>query len=80
MLAVPDEEKPCVVLVDACSVAIGALLKQGPENGQLHPVPFDSRSLTTLERRYGTFKQEGVAVVFRLKRFRHFLLSGPFIV
>lgn len=33
-----------------------------------------------MENRYITFEQEAVAVIVSLKKIRHYLLSGPFVI
>lgn len=46
----------------------------------MHPVQYASRSIPKEEKWYSTFEQEALAVVFSLKKFPKYLLSGPFVI
>ena len=43
-----------------------------------HPIAFASRKLSTTEKNYTTTKKEGLAMVYALQKFRHYLLGGHF--
>jgi len=45
------------------------------ENGHDHPIHFASRQLTLAELNYIMTQQEGLGVIFSLKKFRHYLLG-----
>jgi hypothetical protein len=45
------------------------------ENGHDHPIHFASRQLTSAENNYIMTEQEGIAVIFSLKKFCHYLLG-----
>ncbi len=53
---------------------MGGTLSQLDENGHDHPIHFASRQLTSIEKNYTMTKQEGLIVIFCLKKFRHYLL------
>jgi hypothetical protein len=64
--------------VDVSSIALGALLAQPGEGDIDHPLAFSSRKLSTAEFNYTTTKREGLAMVYALKKFHHYLLGGQF--
>jgi hypothetical protein len=43
-----------------------------------HPLAFASRKLSTVEINYTTTEREGLAMVYALQKFRHYLLGGHF--
>jgi hypothetical protein len=45
------------------------------ENGHDHPIHFASKQLTSAEKNYTVTEQEGLAIIFSLKKFRHYLLG-----
>jgi hypothetical protein len=60
------------------SIALGAVLAQ-PRKGNIdHPIYFASRKLSDVEKNYMTTKREGLAMVYALKKFRHYLLGFAF--
>jgi hypothetical protein len=54
---------------------VGSTLSQLDENGHDHPIHFANKQLTLVEKNYTMIKQEGLAVIFSLKKFRHYLLG-----
>jgi hypothetical protein len=74
----PDWSMEFHVHVDASSIALGAVLAQ-PEAGDIdHPLAFASRKLSTGEINYTTTEREGLAMVYALQKFRHYLLGAHF--
>jgi pyruvate/2-oxoglutarate dehydrogenase complex dihydrolipoamide dehydrogenase (E3) component len=67
--------KPFVVYCDASGETVGSTLSQLDENGHDHPIHFASRQLTSAEKNYIVTEQEGLVVIFSLKKFRHYLLG-----
>jgi len=45
------------------------------ENGHDHPIHFASKQLTSAQKNYIVIEQEGLVVIFSLKKFRHYLLG-----
>lgn len=80
ILAIPNYTRPFVVFLDACIVAVGAVLIQEQDIRRYHPVHYVNRYISKEEKRYSTFEQEALAVIFLPKTFRHYLLSEPFVV
>ena len=73
-----DWNKPFHVHVDASSIALGIVLTQPGEGGIDHPIVYSSRKLSTTEKNYTTTEREGLAMVYALQKFRHYLLGAPF--
>ena len=78
ILVFPDWKKPFHVHVDASSIALGIILAQPGEGGIDHPIAFARRKLSSTERNYTTTKREGLAMVYALQNFRHYLLGSHF--
>jgi hypothetical protein len=66
------------VHVDASSIALGAVLAQPGEGDIDHPIYFASRKLSESEKNYNTTEREGLAMVYALQKFRHYLLGQHF--
>jgi len=78
ILVFPDWNKPFHVHVDASGIALGIVLTQPGEGGIDHPIAYSSRKLSTAEKNYTTTEREGLAMVYALQKFRHYLLGAPF--
>jgi hypothetical protein len=71
-------EKTFHVHIDASAITLGAILAQ-PGAGELdHPITFASRKLSESEHNYNTTKREGLARVYALQKFKHYLLGKHF--
>jgi len=66
------------VHVDASSIELGVVLTQPGEGDIDHPLEFASRKLSTAEVNYNTTEREGLAMVYALQKFYHYLLGGHF--
>ena len=73
----PKWDVPFHVYCDASAVAVGVALCQpyGPELKD-RPIAFASRQLTAAERNYSTTERECLAMVYSVKKFRHYLLMN----
>jgi hypothetical protein len=73
ILVFPNWRKEFHVHVDAYSIALGAVLAQ-PGAGDIdHPLAFSSGKLSTSEINYTTTEREGIAMVYALQMFHHFV-------
>ena len=73
-----DWKKIFHVHIDASSIALGIILAQPSEGGIDHPIAFASKKLSSTERNYTTTEREGLAMVYALQKFRHYLLGSHF--
>ena len=78
ILVFPDWNKEFHVHVDASSISLGIVLAQTGEGNIDHPIAFASRKLSTAERNYTTTEREGLAMVYALQKFRHYVLGSHF--
>jgi hypothetical protein len=78
ILVFSNWEKTFHVHVDASTIALGAILAQ-PGTWELdHPIAFFSKKLSKSEKNYNTIEREGLAMVYVLQKFRHYLLGKYF--
>jgi hypothetical protein len=78
ILVFPDWENKFHVHVDASTITLAAILAH-PGAGDLdHPTAFASRKLLESENKYNTTEREGLAMVYALQKFRHYLLGKHF--
>lgn len=78
ILVFPEWKLPFHVHVDASSIALGVILAQPGEGGLDHPIVFLSRKISSAERNHTTTEREGLAMVYVLQKFRHYLLGAHF--
>ena len=64
--------------VDASSISLGVVLAQPREGDIDHPLAFANRNLSIAEVNYTTTEREGLAMVYALQKFHHYLLGGHF--
>jgi hypothetical protein len=78
ILVFPDWSKEFHVHVDAYSIELGVVLAQPGSRDIDQPLAFASKKLSTTEINYTTTEREGLAMVYVLQKFRHYLLGGHF--
>lgn len=62
----PNQNKPFVVQMDASNVAVGAVLLQPNEHGDLQPCAYISKKFTPAERGWAIWEKEAFAVQWAL--------------
>nr|VZI14960.1 unnamed protein product [Spirometra erinaceieuropaei] len=77
LLTHPAPEAQLSLMVDASTVAVGAVLQQHLA-GSTQPLAFFSKKLLPAETRYSTFGRELLAIYLAVKHFRHFLEGRDF--
>jgi hypothetical protein len=75
MLALSDFTLPFVLECDASGEGIEAVLMQGR-----HPILFETRKLSQLERLYSSYDKEMLAIMHALTKFRQYLVGNKFVV
>nr|XP_055054019.1 uncharacterized protein K02A2.6-like [Misgurnus anguillicaudatus] len=70
-------DKDLVLACDALPYGIGAVLM---EDGSEKPLGFMSRTLTPTEKRYSQLDKEGLAIIFRIKRFHKYIYGRTFTI
>jgi hypothetical protein len=80
VLRPPNWEKSFHVFCDASDVAVGSALCQSTgDKGKDQPIAYASKQLTPAERNYSTTERECLAMVFFVKKFRHYLICNPVV-
>jgi hypothetical protein len=78
ILVFPDWEKEFHVHVDAYEIELGAVLTHPREGDIDQPITFSRRKLSYSKHNYNTKKREGLAMVYALEKFKHYLLDKNF--
>lgn len=79
-LAVPSMKRIFHVYADVSKDEVDDVLLQHETCRKLRAVQSASRSIVRAERMYYNFEREAIAIVYALKKFRYYLLAGPFVV
>ncbi|BHF81015.1 hypothetical protein SprV_0702414400 [Sparganum proliferum] len=79
LLTHPAPEVPLSLMVDASTVAVGAVLQQHIKDST-RPLAFFSKKISPAETRYSTFGRELLAIYLAVKHFRHFLEGRDFTI
>lgn len=76
-----DPDKPYILQTDASTEGISAIISQIGEDGKEHIVNAASRTLRKEELKYPPTELEGLAVVWGVEKFKHYLDNGkPFSI
>jgi hypothetical protein len=78
ILVFPDWEKTFHVHVDPSTITLGAIPTQPGTRELDHPIKFASRKMSESEQNYNTTEREGLAMVYALQKFTHYLLGKHF--
>lgn len=68
LLTFPDLSRPLIVETDASYKALGAVLAQKKEDGRVHTVQYEIRTMTSAERNYAKCEREELSVIFELNK------------
>lgn len=72
-----DFSKPAVLETDASNVAYAGVISQKDSNGDLRPVLMFSHTFSPEQMNWPAHDKELYAIVFAMKRYRHFLSGHP---
>ena len=72
VLRYPDMTKPFLLMTDASGYALGAVLAQQDDGEKDHAIAYASRGLKRHEKNYSTIEKEALAIVFAVKKYRHY--------
>ena len=75
ILVFPDFNKAFLLETDVSSRGLGAVLSQKQDDGRYHPVAYASRTLTEVEQRYHSNKQEFLTLKWAITEQFHEYLS-----
>ena len=78
VLALFDPNLETIVSSDASSYGLGAVLLQRQPEGELKPVAYISRSMSTTEQRYAQIEKEALAITWSCERFTDYLIGLDF--
>ena len=79
ILGYPQEEGRLTLDTDASDMGLGAVLSQD-QDGVERVLSYSSRTLTKPERNYCVTRRELLAIIFGLKKFRHYLLGRRVLI
>ena len=81
VLAFANYNKDFLLETDASKKGLGAVLSQKQEDGQFHPVAYDSQALTMHEKNYHSTKLEFLVLKWAItEHFKEYLLYQHFLV
>ena len=78
VLAYYNNKKDLILVCDASPFGVGAVISHRMDDGLERPIAFASRSLSPAEKYYVQLDKEGLAIVFSVKRFHHYMLGRHF--
>ena len=79
LLQASDWNKVFHVHIDASNFAIGCILAQPDEHNMDFLVLYASRKFNSAEKDYTTMEQEGLGMIYAVKKYRNYLLSNKFV-
>ena len=79
ILHLPNWNQAFYLKTDASNVGLGAALMQDIE-GRVFPISFISKKLSNAEKNYSTTKEECLAIIGAVKKFRNYLHGKEFII
>jgi transposase InsO family protein len=69
VLGIADPTKNYILHTDASDHAMGAILQQADENGDMHPIAYASKTFNDAQTRYDTTEREALAITWALQHF-----------
>jgi hypothetical protein len=78
ILIFPNQENEFHVHVDASGITLGTILAQPRDGSMHHPIYFARKKFSQVECNYTTTEREGLAMIYTLQKFRHYLLGSHY--
>jgi hypothetical protein len=79
ILIVPDWKLEFHVHTDASNFALGAMVSQNLNKIIDKPIYYASRLMNIAKKNYTTIENETLAMIYAMKKFKHYLLGNSFI-
>ena len=76
----PDYNKQFILRTDASKLAVGGVLLQKSEDGELQPIAFVSCKLSDTAQRWDAYKLECFGVYYAVKQLNYYLTGKEFII
>lgn len=67
------------ICLNSKKCVLGAILAQPGEKNMDFPISYASKQLNSAEQNYTTSQQEGLGMIYAVKKFRHYLLANKFV-
>ncbi len=80
VLAVADPNKIYMLHTDASDYAMGAILMQVDDNGDLHPIAYASKTFSPAQQNYDTTDREALAIPWALQHFNTYCEGHKYTV
>jgi hypothetical protein len=80
VLYAPDFSKEFIVQTDASEKGIGVVLAQKSKDNTDHPILYLSKKFTESEKKFGTTEKECAAIIYAIKKLRHYLDGQHFTI
>ena len=72
-----DPQKKVILSCDASPYGVGAVISHKTDEGE-KPIVFAYHSLSAAEKKYAQLDKEGLATIFGVKKFHHYLFGTKF--
>jgi hypothetical protein len=76
---VPNWKIKFLVHIDTSNFALGVMLGENPDNSIDKPIYYANRLINSVEKNYTTIQNNNLAMIYGVKKFRHYLLGNSFI-
>ncbi|XP_031338141.1 uncharacterized protein LOC116167045 [Photinus pyralis] len=73
-----NPQLPIILAVDASAYGIAAVISHKFDNGDVKPIAYASRTLSSAEKSYSQIDKEALAIVYGVKKFHQFLYGRSF--
>jgi hypothetical protein len=78
-LMVPNWKIKFHVYIDTSNFALGVMLGENLYNSIDKPIYYVNRLTNSVEKNYTTIKNKNLAMIYGVKKFKHYLLGNSFI-